>query len=71
MGSDQLKRTGKYKLADMLAKSDPRAPLSEEERAWEQIPPIGAERFWEAETIQNLQGTLGKPDEPVSIQKMN
>jgi hypothetical protein len=36
-------RKGRYKLADLVAQCDPRAPLSEEDKAWLNAPDVGRE----------------------------
>lgn len=37
------KRRKKYNLQELLAKCDPSAPISDEDREWQAIPPIGRE----------------------------
>ena len=36
-------RKGRYQLADLVAQCDPRAPLSEEDKAWLNAPDVGRE----------------------------
>jgi hypothetical protein len=41
--NDVRTRKGRYSLSELMAQCDPNAPLSDEDRTWLDVPPVGRE----------------------------